>query len=69
MAPKERSLVSRTIRLLPGRRLCCQCGDRVRVRLDDDVLDDLLFFRVEDFGQGFVELGLVLLELFRRVGG
>ena len=56
--------------MLPRGRLRSQRGDRVRVRLDDDVLDDLLFFRTEDFGEGFVELGLVLLEFFgeRKVG-
>ncbi len=59
-------LVSRTVWLLPGRRLRGQCGDCVCVGLDDDVLDDLLFFGVEDFGQGFVKLGLVLLEFFRK---
>jgi len=47
---KEHLLVSRTIRLQPGRRLRRECGDRVRVGLDDYVLDDLLFFGVEDFG-------------------
>ncbi len=47
---KEHLLVSRTIHLQPGRRLRRECGDRVRVGLDDYVLDDLLFFGVEDFG-------------------
>ena len=62
--------MDRTVRLLPRGRLRSQRGDRVRVRLDDDVLDDLLFFGTEDFGEGFVELGLVLLEFFgeRKVG-
>ena len=51
------------IRLLSRGRLRGERGDSVRVGLDDDILHNLLFFGIEDFGQGFVKLGLVLLEL------
>ena len=38
------------------------CLRGVRVGLDAYMLDDLLFLGSEDFGEVFVELGLVLLE-------
>ena len=52
------------IRLLPPRRLRRQRSNSVCVGLNDNVLNDLLFFGVEYFGQGFVELGLILLEFY-----
>lgn len=50
-----------TVRL----RSCRSCnglsGYGVRIGLHDDSLDDLLLFRIKDFGEILVELGLLLL--------
>ena len=46
-------------------RSCSSCnglsGYRVRISLHDDSLDDLLLFRIKNFGEIFIELGLLLL--------
>ena len=46
-------------------RSCSSCnglsGYRVRIGLHNDSLDDLLLFRIKDFGKILIELGLLLL--------
>ena len=46
-------------------RGCSSCnglsGYGVRISLYDDGLDNLLLFRIKNFGEIFIELGLLLL--------